>query len=280
MELDDKRRRWYDGIIVGSTFFVLTFLSVAAFQLIFVREFSFMGLVGLPVASGVLFGLIAYANVGRHSEYEDVELTGILDNLTVFDGQQSFFVDFSDEPSIVLPEPVLSSVQGTPPPLLVAGSVVQERAPHSHPITPELQETIEWHVAQTIANLPPLPSRAPVIQRAIATETPSSDTPASIVPTPRETLEAKPLKEVIADLGNEGYIDALLYCLSLSENGSKEIILSARGPVHGLGARGLRKDDGITGFTRSDVLKMLRKARGAVSANLQSDIQTSGEGRS
>jgi len=100
------------------------------------------------------------------------------------------------------------------------------------------------------------------------------------VPTPRETLEAKPLKEVIADLGNEGYIDALLYCLSLSENGSKEIILSARGPVHGLGARGLRKDDGITGFTRSDVLKMLRKARGAVSANLQSDIQTSGEGRS
>lgn len=281
MESDDKRRRANDGIIVASASFAFTIIPVAAIQFTFTGGFSPLYLVGIPMAFAAFFGLVAYMSVGRHDEYDDVGLTGIFDNLTIFDGHQSYSVDFSEEASMLLSEPVLSSVQGTPPPLLVAGSVVQARVPpHSYTIDPEVQASIERHVAYSLANLPPLPSRLPAIHKAINTETLSHHDLLSSVPTPRETLEAKPLKEVISDLGNKGYTDALLYCLSLSKTGSTDIVLSARGPVIGLGARGIRGDDGRTGFTRSDVLKMLRKARGAVSANLQSDIQTSGEGRS
>jgi hypothetical protein len=281
MEPDDKRRRANDGIIVAVASFAFTIIPVAAIQFVFTGGFSLLYLAGIPMAAAVFFGLIAYMSVGRHDEYDDVELTEILDHLTIFDGHQSLSVDFSEEASMLLSEPVLSSVQGTPPPLLVAGSVVQARVPpHSYTIDPEVQASIERHVAYSLANLPPLPSRLPAIQKAINTEISHHDLLSSVAPTPRETLEAKPLKEAIADLGNQGYTDALLYCLSLSKPGSTDIVLSARGPVIGLGARGIRGDDGRTGFTRSDVLKMLRKARGAVSANLQSDIQTSGEGRS
>lgn len=281
MENEDRHRRANDGMIVASAFFVFTILIVAVLQYTLTGGLSLWPLVGIPLAVAFVFGLIAYMSVGRHNEYEDVDLTGILDHLTIFDGHSSFPVDFSDEASMLLSEPVLSSVQGTPPPLLVAGSVVQARVPsHIVTITPELQESIERHVAYTIANLPPLPTRSPVVQKAESTESSSSAPSSSPVPTPRETLEAKPLKEVISDLGNQGYADALQYCLTSPKTGSQKFILTAQGPVHGLGARGIRNDDGTTGFTRSDVLKMLRKARGAVSANLQSDIQTSGEGRS
>lgn len=284
MGIEDKRRRANDGMIVAASFFFLTLVPVAAAQLLFAGELKPLYLIGIPAAVAVFLGLIAYMSVGRHKEYDDVELTGIFDHLTVFDGHESFSVDFSDEASMLLSEPVLSSVQGTPPPQLAAGSVVQVRVPpHRFTIDSELQASIEKHVAYSLANLPPLPSRLPFVHKAPDTETTPDAAVASPAPpslTPRETLEAKPLKEVITDLGNQGYIDALLYCLSLSKTGSTDIVLSAQGPVIGLGARGIRGDDGRTGFTRSDVLKMLRKARSAVSANLQSDIQTSGEGRS
>jgi hypothetical protein len=280
MESEDKQDRKRDACIVASVMYVFSLIPVLIFQMAFLGAVHPLPLLTIPLAFAALFGVLAYFSVGKHRDYDEVGLTEMLSDLSIFDGRDEITVDFSDEADMLLLEPVLSSVQGTPPPLLPAGRVVQDRVTGSHPIDPEVQESIVRHAAQPLVVLPPLPTRLPVIQKAIATDIPSETSTPVVPPTPRDTLEAKPLKEVISDLGPEGYVDALLYCLSLSEKGSPDTVLTARGSTHGLGARGIRKDDGTTCFTHSDVLKMLRKARGAVSANLHGDIQLSGEGRS
>ena len=280
MELEDRQTRKKDALVVASAAYVFTLIPVFVFQIVFLAVVLPIPLLTIPLVVAAFFGAVAYFSVGKKKDYEDVDLTEMFSDLSIFDGRDEITVDFSEEASKLLPEPVLSSVQGTPPPLLPAGRAVQDRVTYSRPIEPAMQESIERHVAQTLATLPPLPTRPPVIQKAIATDTSSEILSSNAPLTPRDVLEAKPLKEVISDLGSQGYIDALLYCLSSSEKGSPDPVLIARGSTHGLGARGLRQDDGTTCFTHADVLKMLRKARGAVSANLHGDIQLSGEGRS
>lgn len=290
--------RGREAVAVALAVALFVVLPVGGFQLVFMGGLHPWTLAVASAGVGVAFGLVAYLAHGDSDEYDEVGLEGILgyplfmDETTAIDADDNFEenfdkyveseVDFQDEDSKLLPEPVLSSVQGTPPPLLVAGSVVQE-ASQRHTIDLQLHKDIRDHVARTIAILPPLPTRAPVIHGIYDTDSILPSTVLTLAPVelnPREVLEEKALKEVIAELGDQGYIDALQYCLAQSSVGSTDIVLQAKGSTKGLGARGIRNDDGTTGFTRADVLKMLRKARGTVSANLQGDIQMSGEGQS
>lgn len=262
----------FSGIVAA-----LSLVPTVAYQTMFLGGVKPLPLVIVPVAVGAIF--IMFITLNRtsldRSQYTAVE--------NFFFSEEDEVIDFSDEARMLLREPVLSSVQGTPTPLIVAGSDAQERvSTQILTIDPEIQESILQHVKETPPALPPLPTRPPMIHKAVVADTPENLENNTVVPekNPREVLESRALKEVITDLGTEGYIDALLYCLGLTKTGSLDIVLNAKGPVIGLGARGIRNDDGTTGFTRADVLKMLRKARLSVSANLQGDIQMSGEGQS
>lgn len=137
----------------------------------------------------------------------------------------------------------------------------------------EASKVIKGHVLKTLTALPPLPSKEPTIHKVVLTV---DEVPTPVEPKEkqdgennlRDTLEASDLRDVIGFLGEEGYIDALQYCLDSSEAGSQIVVLRAKGRVYGLGARGTKKEDGSTDFTRADVQKMIRKARSRTSANV------------
>lgn len=173
-----------------------------------------------------------------------------------------------------------SNVQGTPNPQAPAGSQQQDRpqdgdgptaqGPGRRPIRPLLE-------------LPPRPAYEPTIHLEVAAPEGSPPEPLRAARSTKESrsgLESKPLREAIAELGDTRYIEALDQLLSLSRPGSDEIVLNVVGPLRGLGARGLQNSDGTIGLTRADVLKMRRKARQQVAANLPGDLAMNGEGSS
>lgn len=265
------------GVVLGAATFFLLLMVAGAFGAVeAVMGFSIVIAV-LVALFGVVIGYTA-SNFGSADEYHNVTVSEMFSRMDAHDGHEE---EAADEPHAAVhpydyehddydwntnDEYVESYAAVTPAPAAPTVTIPVMNLDELAAAT----KVIEGHVLRTLTVLPPLPVAPPTIHHVdvVKNEDVVAAEPVVVEPDLRDTLEASDLRDVIGLLGNQGYIDALQYCLDTSEAGSQIVVLRAKGRVHGLGARGVKNEDGSTSFTRADVLKMLRKARSLTSANV------------
>lgn len=278
MSQNSRRQHINRGLVTGAvlgaaTFFLLLMVAGAFDAVDAVMGFS----VVVALLSAVFGALIGYtaSKFGASDEYHNVTISEMFGSLD----ERDEYADEHEEPEVHEHAYDYESDGWDSDGEHIVSYHEEPPALHTNTVAIPVMnlddlaaatKIIEGHVLRTLTVLPPLPAAPPTIHHAnvIRDEEVEAPKSGSTEPNLRDTLEGSDLRDVIGLLGNQGYIDALQYCLTSSEAGSQVVVLRAKGRVFGLGARGTKNEDGSTSFTRADVLKMMRKARLATSANV------------